>query len=163
MGYYGIFLGLQYQNDVEMLKTLNSGGYDASQTVSIKIPIALPYMYDQPAFERVDGIFEHQGEFYRMVSQNYTKDTLTIICVRDSENKRIHQALSSYVKTFADKPYDQHHHSTLTFSFIKDYISHSFSIITISGGWQSDVIQNNSCEKLESSFMNSIFHPPWRG
>ncbi|MGC1242913.1 MAG: hypothetical protein WA874_15090 [Chryseosolibacter sp.] len=42
MGYYGIFPGLQYQNDVAMKKRLDSDRYNESHTNTISIPLSVP-------------------------------------------------------------------------------------------------------------------------
>jgi hypothetical protein len=162
LGYYGVFLGLEYQNQVAMIERLDSNRYDESQAITIKISIAVPYMSDNAGFERVDGMFEYNGEFFRLVKQKYAKDTLTVICVRDTENKRIHQALSDYVTNFTDNPAGEHPNSKLTLSFIKDYIPQSFTLKTICPGWQSDVIKAGFCIDLIPTFVPSVIHPPER-
>jgi len=163
MGYYGVFMGLQYQNNVAMTRSIDSNQYEESQTVTIKIPIAVPYMNDNAAFERVDGIFEYKGQYYRLVKQKYQHDTLTVVCIRDVENKRIHEAISSFVKTFTDKAADSHHGAKNTVSFIKDYIVQTFTIKSISGGWQREVETSGHSRHLIPSFIPSVIHPPERG
>lgn len=160
MGYYAIFLGLRIQHNIAMTKTLDADQYDESNTISFEIPLSLPYMADQPDFERVDGLFEHKGEFFRMVKQRYAKDTLTIICIRDTHNQKIEQALSDYVKTFADNPVDQDAPSKLSVSFIKEYISGTFAIGNICTGWETDLLEASCNDTLIASFVASINHPP---
>ena len=162
MGYYGVFLGLQYKNGKDMIKRIDAEKYSVSETVTIKIPIAIPYAVDSENFERVDGQFEHKGEFYRLVKQKLAKDTLYIVCIRDHENKRIDEAISSFVKTFTDKPADQHSGAKVVVSFIKDYIHPSFSVQHLSLGWATDVVKESFWNDLESSFHPSIIHPPER-
>jgi len=160
MGYYAIFLGLQYKNSVAMTARLDADQYDESQTVSIEIPITVPYMTDDADFRRVDGIFEYQGEFYRLIKQKYAKETLTVICIKDTEKKRINQAISDYVMNFTDVADDQD--SALTISFIKDYLPQAFTILTGSSGWQSDVVNTIASHNLVPTFTTSVIHPPER-
>jgi hypothetical protein len=162
MGYYGVFLGMQYRNDVAMTEVLDADQYDDSQTFTIKIPVAVPYMADNIDFQRVDGKFEHQGEHYRLVKQKYANDTLTVVCVKDIENKRISQALSNYVKNFSDKAGDQNQNSNITVNFIKDYIPQTFSVKSLSFGWEVDVVQYGFYRNLIPSFEASVVHPPER-
>lgn len=162
MGYYGVFLGMQYRNDAEMIKALDASQYDESQTITIKIPISIPYMTDNTNFERVNGKFEYQGEHYRLVKQKYAKDTLTVVCLKDHETKRINQALSEYLKTFTDKPPVQGQNSNVTLNFIKDYLQQTFSLSTTAIGWEADVIQYGYCIHLIPSFTASLIHPPER-
>jgi hypothetical protein len=162
MGYYGVFLGLQYRNDSVLTEALDANQYNASQTVTIRIPVAIPYMNNDTDFERVDGKFEHEGKYYRLIKQRYANDTLTIVCLQDLEAKRINDALSEYVNTFADNGSDQNKNTTISITFIKDYLSHDFSISTTSKGWESDVIKNSGCIGLIPSFTVSFVHPPER-
>jgi hypothetical protein len=161
LGYYGVFLGLQYQNRVAMTERFDADQYDDSQTITIRIPLSVPYMADDLEFKRVDGAFEHNGQHYRMVKQKYEKDTLIVICVADIENKRISQALSDYVMSFTDNADDQNQGET-TVSFIKDYLPQSFSIQTTSTGWQMAVVNNAYSDNLVPTFSASVIHPPER-
>jgi hypothetical protein len=119
-------------------------------------------MPDQPDFYRVNGQFEHNGEFYRMVKQKYAKDTLTVVCVRDAEHKKIDLALADYVKTFTDNTADTKPSSKITVSFIKDYLPISFKIHSASEGWTLQVTHNSHNRNLFSTFSASITHPPER-
>lgn len=161
LGYYGVFLGLQYKNDLSMMRGLDAGHYDKSQTIEIKIPISLPYMPDQHEFARVDGKFNHGGEFYRLIEQKYAQDTLTVICIRDTQKELIHQALSDYVKTFADAPGDKQN-STLKLSFIKDYLPCAVSLTSQSEGWQTELGIDDRSNFIASTFVSGIVQPPER-
>jgi hypothetical protein len=162
MGYYVVFLGMQYQNDRAMLKALDADQYDDSQTLTIRIPVSIPYLTDNVNFERLDGKFEHQGSHYRLIKQKYLNDTLTIICARDQKTEKINQALSSYVKTFAESRADQTHSSKISVSFIKDFIPETFCLLTITSGWEIDVIKFGVDHHLTPTFTPSVIHPPER-
>ena len=163
VGYYGVFLGLQYKNDKEMIQKFDADNYTDSDIVTIKIPISIPYAMDSKDFERVDGKFEHKGIFYRLVKQKLSQDTLYVACVKDHENKRIDDAITSFVKTFTDAPVDSHSGSKVVITFIKDYIPQSFTVQHLTVGWETDVVKESSCRVLKSSFTSSIIHPPERG
>jgi hypothetical protein len=160
MGYYVVFLGMQYRNDLTMSRILDGEGYDDNQMLAIKIAVSLPYMADQSDFQRVDGKFKHRGESYRLVKQKYAKDTLTILCVRDHENERISEALSNYVKTFIDNGSDSDESLKITVTFIKDFLPQMFSLLTVTPGWQSELTANIFVDHLESMFTSLVVHPP---
>jgi hypothetical protein len=162
LGYYGVFLGLQYQNSVAMTQQLDADQYDESQAVTIQVSLSVPYMYNDADFKRAEGTFEYHGESYRLIKQKYANDTLTMICVRDTENERIQDALSDYVLSFTDNAGDEPQGSTLTVSFIKDYLPQAFSILTVSTGWQADVVNNGTTGNLTPTFTASVIHPPER-
>jgi hypothetical protein len=160
MGYYGVFVGLHYQNDRAMSKALESDVYLPAQTITLKVPVSIPYMPDQTGFERVDGKFEHNGELYRLVKQRYAKDTLTIVCVRDAEHKKIKLALAAYVKTFSDKASSNKPSARKIINFIKDYLPISISIHCATEGWALRMTDSPQCKELITGFSTSITHPP---
>jgi hypothetical protein len=162
MGYYVVFVGMQLRSDSALNRQLDDGSYDESQTISIKIPINVPYATGSDDFERVSGNFSHNGEVYRLVKQKYFSDTLTIICIRDLQTERIQDALSDYVKTFTDHHQDQTQNIKYTTALNKDFISNSFNILSTCAGWQIDIIKNSFYIDQTSSFYPSIIHPPQR-
>lgn len=160
LGYYGVFVGILYQNDRAMTKALDADLYNSSQAVTIKVPVTVAYMPDQAEFQRVDGKFEHQGKLYRMVKQRYAQDTLTVICVEDKERQKINQELAGYVKTFTDNAGNHPSNSKLNINFLKDYLPTTFAVHSVSTGWSANVIFNSHQGTLVPSFTSSIVHPP---
>jgi hypothetical protein len=164
MGFHLLFVGLEYRNEATSMQKIETERYDHNQTVTIQFPISVPYMPSSATFERVEGKFQYKGEFYRLVKQKYANDTLTIICIRDIETKRIHTALSDYVKTFSDDmTTDQQNKTSLSFSFSKDYLQSFCSIKHFTAGWQSDVMFDLTSSGLIPAYTASIIHPPERG
>ena len=143
-----------------MTARFDADQYDESQAITIKIPMSIPYLADDTEFKRVDGTYQYKGEFYRLIKQRYAQEMLTVICIKDTEKKRISQAITDYVMTFGDSGEDQD--NALTISFIKDYIPQTFAIITTSNGWQSDVVESIAINCLVSTFTSSVIHPPER-
>jgi hypothetical protein len=157
LGYYGIFMGIKYQHTTELSHSFDESTFNQFQTITIKIPLAIPY-YSNTDFERVDGEIEHNGEFYRLVKQKYEKDTLHIVCVRDFKSESIKQALTDYVKTFSEHSSDGKSTQTAP-SFIKDYISTQFQMTPSAQGWKSD-IRFGLTEKMFISFSPTLNSPP---
>lgn len=145
-----------------MTERLDLEDYDNEETITLKIPISIPYLTEDKEFVRVDGVFEHQGEVYRLVKQKISPDTVTVICVKDHTASRIHEAMLSYVKTFTDKPIGQSPTSKILVSLIKEYLPQTFFIGNIAGGWQTDLAKADFINCLIPSFTASIIHPPER-
>ncbi len=162
VGYYGVFLGLHLKNDFTMSKALADDIYDEASTFTVKVPVSIPYMPDQDDFERAEGKFEHNGQLYRMVKQRYAKDTLTVVCIKDTEHHRINVALSDYVKTVTDKTPDSTPVSKITVSLIKDFLQTSIDINSITAGWAVSVSHNSRYQNIIPHFSASIIHPPER-
>lgn len=164
VGYYGLFMGLEYANDREMTQKLDASGYSESEEILVKVPLTMPYGRDSEDYERIDGKFHHNGEYYRLVKQRMYHDTLFVVCVKDQQSKRIDEARGEFAKTLTDTPSDQANQTAKSLSgFSKDYIAHTFSIRSVSTGWERDVLSEPSLAILVSDFYPSITHPPERG
>ena len=155
-------MGLQYRNDRAMTRMFDSGTYEELQTITIKLPLAVPYLSDYEGFERVDGKFWHEGQFYRLVKQKYAQDTLTIVCVKDQKKVRIQDALSNFVKTFADAPIQNQANAKLVFSISKDYLHETLIVRVLAAGWQAEIMPGGECLQLIPTFIPTITHPPER-
>jgi hypothetical protein len=163
MGYYVVFLGLEYHNDVSVLNQLDSDNYGAGQTVTLKVAVSIPYQINDSEFKRVDGKFEHGGEVYRLVKKKYSNDTLTVVCLKDFTGKRINEALELYVNTFIDEASDQTGESTIPISFAKEYLAEQLSLTTITTGWTSALVTSTHSKNFVATFTTSVIHPPERG
>ena len=99
IGYYGLFYLTRQQLHSNILHKLDAGNYNDSQTITLKIPFSLPYQLNADAdYERVDGEFRFKGEFYKLVKQRHTNDTLYIVCIRDNEEKRLNTVVTDFIK-----------------------------------------------------------------
>ena len=153
--------GLRYKTTQDLVQRLDNHQYSEEETIVLTVPLSIPYQLDSKDYERVDGEFEHEGEFYRLVKQKYQNDTLFMVCIKDHTSKRIEQALTDYVKTFTDKPIDAKQNGKTTVSFIKDYLPTKISIHSISTGWNYDL--SVTAEKYDLlNRPQSISSPPPR-
>lgn len=95
-GYYIVFLGLRFHSDEELRVRLDSNRYDPDETIELKIPVTLPYPIYSEGFQRVDGRFEHAGEFYKLVKHMLQNDTLYVVCIRDRETRELVNTMKDY-------------------------------------------------------------------
>lgn len=161
LGFYGLFVGLRYKTGLDLTQRLDNDEYSEEETVTLKVPMALPYHIDSEVYERIDGEIEHQGDFYRLVKQKLEKDTLYIVCIKDHDSKRIKQALSDYVKTFTDKPVDSKHTSKSFAGFIKDFLPSTTNITAATSGWNYSVAFTDFSDSFSSRSI-AVFSPPPR-
>lgn len=103
-GYYFVFVGLQYRASVKFSEMLDNDELDPEDTYLFKVPLTLPYQITDNGFERVTGLIEHRGTFYRLIKQKYSNDTLHIVCVRDQAQQHIANQLTRYAKLSNDIP-----------------------------------------------------------
>jgi hypothetical protein len=129
-GYYLVFWGLKQHADHVLTARLDADLYSKEEAVELKIPLALPYPIQQQGFERVDGKFEHKGEFYKLVKQRVLNDTLYVICIKDRTEKSLDKTMKDYVKLSNDLPGAANKALNLLGKLIKEY--HSGSIIKLS-------------------------------
>ncbi|MFZ5972085.1 MAG: hypothetical protein ACOYXA_10880 [Bacteroidota bacterium] len=162
LGYYGIFVGLQWQNGRALNARLDSDDYEEFETVTYKIPLTIPYGTDSRDFERVEGTYTFKGETYRLVKQKFHRDTLHIVVIKDEKSQRLNEVLKDYVKTFTDKPEHTKDAAKLSFDFAKDYLSTTVTVSPESGGWASGVALCLTNPPFISSYFASIIHPPER-
>lgn len=162
LGFYGIFMGLQYQNRQQLVQRFDADQYDESQTITFKVPLSIPYAGDRQDYVRVDGEFEHEGEFFHMIKQRLSQDTLYVVCVNDQQSKRIHRAMTDYVKTFGDDAAGQDHANIIVPSFIKEYLIESHHMDRSSRGWAQPICRHGALTVFIPTFQSSIVHPPER-
>jgi hypothetical protein len=103
-GYYFVFVGLQYQASVRFSEMMDNDEFDPEDTYLFKVPLTLPYQITDNGYEKVSGLIEHRGTYYRLVKQRYANDTLHIVCVRDQAQKRIADQFTRYAKLSNDIP-----------------------------------------------------------
>lgn len=136
-GYYVVYLGLRYHANNRMTARLDNENYSADETITIKIPFNLPYQEDQSTYKRVEGDFQHNGEFYKKVKQKIENGTLYLVCIKNRQEKNAFAFMTDMVKASTDTQGSPA--TKLLNSLIKDYVSASL-IKTISSqqSWSFD-------------------------
>ena len=102
LGYYVIFWVLKRQADSQMIQKLNTENYSDNETVTFKFPFTLPYYKDWNSYERIDGSFQYNGDFFKLVKQKLNHDTLYIVCIKDYNVKRISGLVTDFIKLAND-------------------------------------------------------------
>src|SRR6188768_2695621 len=97
-------MGLRYQAKSEISQRLDDEQYSAAETITFEIPLTVPYGFDSKDYERVDGEFEHNGEFYKMIKQKLFHDTLYIVCINNKVEKELVADMANFVKLSTDLP-----------------------------------------------------------
>jgi hypothetical protein len=161
VGYYGVFVGLQFSSEVAMRKQFDAENYFNTEEVTIKVPLTIPYATDSKGYERVDGEVEHNGQVYRLVKQKLQRDTLFIVCIKDQQAQKINQALADYVKSYTDKPFSAKQNAKTVTVFSKDYISTSTSLEPASAGCGLvTTTQESKSDFYQLDFNYQLIQPP---
>jgi hypothetical protein len=123
IGYYGIYVAMLNQARTALNEKINNDQYKEDQTITIKVPLALPYPVQQDEYQRVEGDFEHLGEFYKLVKQKYSNDTLYVVCIKNVDEKKATKVFSDLAKLSTDQnssPSNNQSAKTIV-NIIKDY------------------------------------------
>lgn len=120
-GYYLVFFGLTYQTNKKLVQRFDQDDYSDDETITLKIPISLPYPIIEDGFQRVNGEFDYNGGHYKLVKQKLESDTLFIVCYQDKKTKRILDAFSDFAKFSNDLPFSSKNSILFSGKMIKDY------------------------------------------
>lgn len=159
-GYYLLLMGLRHHSNQELTARLDANRYSKEETIELKIPVTLPYPLQQQGFQRVDGKFEHQGQFYKFVKQKLEKDTLYIICIRNDDEKSLVTAFRNYVKLTVDVPATSKKSASLLFKFIKDYESAGDNTLIHHDGWDAEICFSDKSFPILSRPIAVLSPPP---
>jgi hypothetical protein len=80
--------------------------------------------------------------------------------VKDRRGTQIQQALTTYAKTFSDKPADTKPGTKTSLTFIKEYFLRSIQLEHRAAGWHHGLVLMGSFVVFIPSFSASIIHPP---
>lgn len=123
-GYYIVFLGIHFQLDQKLRSRLDANLYDERETVQLEIPMTLPYPIHSNGFERVNGRFEHNGEFFRLIKHKLQNDTLYVVCIRDEETRTLVTTLKNFVHDTLGLATTNKKALTFLSKLIKDFFPH---------------------------------------
>lgn len=138
-GYYFIYWGLQSRAKSDLLHRLDADNYSGEDLIIISLPITLPYPLQEQGYERVDGEFEYQGEFYRLVKQRLEKDTLFMVCIKDHHKKKLLNVLNEYSSYVNNLPSSSDQTLDMFSKLFKDYTSISSTPISTIPGWSAAI------------------------
>lgn len=159
-GYYIVFWGLRLETDQQLTARLDAGLYDADATIEVKIPVTLPYPIYTEGFKRVDGKFEHNGEFYKLVKHKLQNDTLYIVCIRDGETRELVNAMTDYVRLTQAIPISHEKAQNFLGKLAKDFLSRAVSGVIAHGGGFSLVIAFNHLTASLDTRAIPVHSPP---
>ena len=155
-------MGLRYQAKTEISQRLDAEHYSESETVTFQIPLTVPYGVDSWDYERVNGEFEHNGEFYKLVKQKLLHDTLYVVCINNKTEKKLVSEMADFMKLSTDLPTSSKDNSKVLTNLLKDYVSESAVELVEQSGWSSSrtFFSTLSDRLVETDF--SILSPPPR-
>jgi hypothetical protein len=134
-GYYLIFVALRFRATVELTQRLDADEYSQDELIELRLPVNLPYPLQQNGFQRVDGKFEHKGQFYRLVKQKLENNVLIIVCIKDKKEKQLDESMKDYSKLANDLPSSSKKTQNILNKLLKDFESLESGTIQRSNNW----------------------------
>ncbi len=159
VGYYGVYEALRAKANSGLIERLDANDFNEDETITIKIPISIPYQSDWSGFERVDGEFVRDGKFYNLLKQKIEQDTLIIVAVRDHEEASLFESLVDFVQSNTDTPISQKA-GKLIDSFSKDFLCTINELANASVGWMIESSQTLLQSTVSTVFLRIHTPPP---
>lgn len=123
VGYKILFLGLHYRADISINRAIEQRTYNVEKTVTLRIPVSLPYQLFADGFQPVKGEFEYNGTYYNLVKQKIANDTLYIVCVENEIRSELQAKQNNFEKISNDWPGATKTTYSLLLSFSKDFFA----------------------------------------
>lgn len=97
LGYYLFLVFKRIQINQELAEYISKNQIKESELVVFKIPILI-YHYPDREMHHAKGEFEYKGNYYDIVKQNISKDTLYTYCYNNPQKAKLHKNLSKHSK-----------------------------------------------------------------
>jgi hypothetical protein len=98
IGYYGVYLVVRNHLSAEFSRKVNADEYSGSDAQIVKIPMKLPYQPNFDGYQRAQGTFESNGEFYRIAKYTLVQDTLLVVLVKDRKEGDLFQSVNEFIQ-----------------------------------------------------------------
>jgi len=161
-GYYLVYWGLHSKAKKDLLHRLDADNYSSDDLIVISMPISLPYPLHQQGYERVNGEFEYNGEYYNLVKQRLENDTLFLVCIKDNVQKKLVNVLNEYSNHANNLPASAQHTIDLFGKLFKDFFSAKSPVLFNGQGWSVEVtFAQREFDLLDHSY--PVLSPPPKG
>ena len=138
-GYYVVFVALRFHANEQLRARLDANEYSTDELIELRLPVTLPYPIQKQDFQRVDGKFEHQGQFYKMVKQKLENDVLIIICIKDKAEKNLDKTMKDFSKMANDLPSSSKKAENILSKLLKDFESSETENTQVPKGWSRSI------------------------
>jgi hypothetical protein len=139
-GFYVVYWGLHSKAKKDLLQRLDADNYSSEEFIVISIPISLPYPLQQQDYERVDGEFEFNGDYYNLVKQRLENDTLFMVCIKDKTQKKLVNVLNEYSNYANNLPANANRTLDLFGKLFKDFTSIVLATLSVGTGWAIPIV-----------------------
>ncbi|MBO9618742.1 MAG: hypothetical protein J7539_06850 [Niabella sp.] len=97
-GYRVMAAWLTHNADKRLEAKIDQQDYDEASLIEIRVPLNMPYITDQPEYERHYGEIELNGEYYRYVKRKIENGALVLKCIPNDSKQRITAKANEFFK-----------------------------------------------------------------
>lgn len=83
---------MEQQSSIQLEANLDKEIYNESELIEIRVPMNMPYITDQPDFERIDGEITLGDVHYKYVKRKIEKGQLVLLCIPNESKMEIQSA-----------------------------------------------------------------------
>ncbi|MDR0792313.1 MAG: hypothetical protein LBE82_03320 [Chitinophagaceae bacterium] len=94
------YLSDKYESELQAKLDMND--YNASDLISIKVPLSVPYGPNSPTFEKIEGSIEIDGISYQYVERRFYQDSLEVLCIPNRAKTNIRNARDAFAQLAND-------------------------------------------------------------
>jgi hypothetical protein len=91
-GYRWVLNYMEQNANSRLVAKLDRHEYNDNELIEIRIPLHLPYLTSQEAFERCDGQVEVNGRHYNYVKRKIDNGQLVLKCIPNESRQRLQSA-----------------------------------------------------------------------
>ena len=159
-GYYLAYWALQYRTNEKLSVLIDHNHYGDAETVTIKIPLNLPYPIQEQEYERVDGNFEYNGEYYKLVKQRLKGDALYVVCLKNEDQTLGAKTIADYVKMANDLPGNAKKALGFFGKLLKDFNYSTIADRPQTAAWVAEITFDESCFSIKEANISILAPPP---
>ena len=112
-GYNFLFGYFISQSDKQIVQRLDNNQFSQSELVEVKVKLNLPYMTAFGEYERIDGEYELDGQYYKYVQRKILNDTLYLLCLPDHPKSNLEKGKNEYAAHANEMPSKDHQSSSV--------------------------------------------------
>lgn len=167
-GYRLLTRFMEVRADLQLQIQLDDNKYEASQLVSLKVPVThLSYYNNSKEFETINGSIELNGVRYKYVKRRIYNDSLEVLCIPDAATMQLKAAKNNFFAVVNGLRYNgtpekkQSANANVAKDFTPEYYATQYFALTMKGIWfllSKRYINNQS--PLSSMYALVPEHPP---
>jgi|TARA_R110002096_G_scaffold208403_2_gene394954 hypothetical protein len=159
-GFYSFYLLYQYKIESDWNKKVHMEEFE-HKTV-LRIPLKLPYSFDQERFQIANIPFKKDGKSYRAIQKRFKDDTFEFLYVPDMATLKLEADYKNWVISLSpENSPDNKDGKVLTKYQLKDYLPRSGNFHCLKSILAAITYHDSKPGMLKAPHLTIITPPPW--